>query len=107
MITRLLAISLSVLLGSASLSAAADRLPGVGRSFGYVPDADTAIRIAVTVWEPLYGKHNIASERPFRATLSDGVWHVRGSLPRLTAGGVAEADIRRRDGKVLRISHGK
>jgi hypothetical protein len=82
-------------------------LSGVGRSFGYVPDAATAIRIAVTVWEPLYGKAHIARERPFHAILTSGVWHVTGSLPRLTLGGVAEADIRRSDGKVLRIMHGK
>ena len=86
---------------------AAPRLPGVGRSFGFVPDAATAIRIAVTVWEPLYGKKHIAGERPFHATLGHGVWHVRGSLPRGVAGGVAEADIRRSDGNVLRIMHGR
>jgi hypothetical protein len=91
----------------AAAALAAKPLPGVGRSFGYVPDAETAIRIAVTVWEPLYGKKNIASERPFRVTLRGGIWHVSGSLPPLTAGGVAEADIRRSDGKVLRIMHGK
>ena len=85
---------------------AAKPLPGVGRTFGYVPDAESAIKIAVTVWEPLYGKE-IASERPFHATLRGDVWYVRGSLPRGLAGGVAEADIGRSDAKVLRIMHGK
>jgi hypothetical protein len=82
-------------------------LPGVGRTFGPIPDEATAIRIALTVWEPLYGIQDIASERPFQTNLSHGVWHVRGSLPRGLAGGVAEADIRRSDGKVLRIMHGR
>ena len=86
---------------------AAKALPGVGRTFGYVPDTETAIKVAVAVWEPLYGKQNIASERPYRVTLRGGIWHVTGSLPPLTPGGVAEADIRRSDGKVLRIMHGK
>ncbi len=81
-------------------------LPGVGRTFGYVPDTASAIRAAVAVWEPLYGKRQIASDRPYRVTLRDGIWHVTGSLPPLTPGGVAEADIRRHDGKVLRIMHG-
>src|SRR3954471_16731534 len=86
---------------------AASPLPGVGRTFGPVPDAATAIRIALTVWEPLYGKQHIALERPFQGTLDHGVWHIRGSLPHGRVGGVAEADIRRGDGKVLRIIHGK
>ena len=92
---------------SAAATLVAKPLPGVGRRFGHVPDAETAIRIALTVWEPLYGKKNIASERPFRVTLRGGVWHVNGSLPALSPGGVAEADIRRSDGSVLRIIHGK
>jgi hypothetical protein len=96
-----------MLIFGALAALAAKPLPGVGRSFGYAPDAETAIRIALTVWEPLYGKKNIASERPFRVTLRGDIWHVRGSLPPLTAGGVAETDIRRSDGKVLRIMHGK
>src|SRR5205823_11567788 len=74
---------------------------------GYVPDAATAIRIAVAVWEPIYGAKNIASEKPFRAVLNKGVWTVTGSLPENTPGGVAVAEISMRDGKILRISHGK
>jgi hypothetical protein len=73
---------------------------------GYVPDAATAIKIAVAVWEPIYGRKQIRSERPFHASLRNGVWTVRGSLPRGAVGGVAEADISKRDGRVLRVIHG-
>jgi hypothetical protein len=31
---------------------------------GYVPDDVTAIKIAVAVWEPIYGKKQIADEKP-------------------------------------------
>jgi len=74
---------------------------------GYVPDAATAIKIAVAVWEPIYGRKQIQSQKPFRATLRDGVWTVYGSLPPNTPGGVAEADISKKDGRVLRVIHGK
>ena len=74
---------------------------------GYVPDADTAIKIAVAVWEPIYGRKQIRSQRPIVATLREGVWLVRGSLPRGAVGGVAEADISKKDGRVLRVIHGK
>lgn len=74
---------------------------------GYVPDAETAIAIAVAVWNPIYGKKKIAGEKPYRASLKDGVWTVRGSLPKGMKGGVAEVDISKDDGRILRLIHGK
>jgi hypothetical protein len=79
---------------------------------GYVPDEETAIRIAVAVWTPIYGKQKIEEEKPYRATLINGIWYVRGSLPRppngmVRAGGVAEAEINKDDGRIIRISHGR
>jgi hypothetical protein len=74
---------------------------------GYVPDADTAIKIAVAVWEPIYGKDQIAGEKPYQAHHANGVWTVEGSLPDGWDGGVAIAEIAKKDGKILRVSHGK
>lgn len=74
---------------------------------GYVPNAETAIRIAVAVWEPIYGTKQIASEKPYHATLKDGIWLVEGSLPSGRLGGVAIAEISKSEATVLRVSHGK
>ena len=74
---------------------------------GYVLNAETAIRIALAVWEPIYGKSQIDSEKPYRATLKNGVWTVEGSLPPGWRGGVAIAEISARDGTILRVSHGR
>ena len=75
---------------------------------GFVPDEKTAIAIAVAVWSPIYGEENIKSEQPYKAVLTNGIWHVEGSLPaKYTLGGVAEADISKMDAKILRASHGK
>ena len=74
---------------------------------GLVPDARTAIAIAVAVWTPIYGEKQIASEQPYVATLANGKWSVQGSLPKGTVGGVATAVIAQSDGQVLRVSHGK
>ncbi|HLC40880.1 MAG TPA: YbbC/YhhH family protein [Methylomirabilota bacterium] len=80
---------------------------------GYVPDAETATKIAVAVWEPIYGREKIASQKPYKARLVGGVWIVEGSLPEspsgrvLVVGGVAIAEISKDDGRVLRVSHGK
>ncbi len=73
-----------------------------------VPDAETAIKVAVAVWEPIYGKKEIAGEKPYKASLdAHGVWIVEGSLPKGMHGGVAVAEIEKDNGKILRISHGK
>lgn len=74
---------------------------------GYVPDAKTAIKIAVAVWEPIYGEEQVAREKPYRATLASGVWTVEGSLPASMVGGVAVAEIAKDDGRILRVSHGQ
>ena len=75
---------------------------------GYVPNEETAIKIAVAVWTPIYGKDVIDEEKPYKAVLKDGVWYVSGSLPiKYTKGGVAEAEISRDDGRIIRVTHGK
>ena len=74
---------------------------------GYVPNADVAIKIAVAVWEPIYGAEHIANEKPFQAVLKDGVWTVQGSLPKGMKGGVALAEISKADGRIIRVIHGK
>jgi hypothetical protein len=82
-----------------------------------VPDSATAVSIAEKALAKIYGKRQIESERPFKASLSNGVWHVGGTLyckdrhgnvvTGRCVGGVAMADIRQSDGHVLRTSHGK
>lgn len=74
---------------------------------GFVPDSITAVRIAVAVWSPIYGESQIRGEAPYHARLADSIWTVEGSLPRGYIGGVAVAEIAKRDGRVLRVSHGR
>jgi hypothetical protein len=75
---------------------------------GFVPDAATAIRIAVAVWEPIYGVELIATEKPYHAELHQGVWLVEGTLPaQYEDGGVATAKISKRTGEIIRVYHTK
>jgi len=74
---------------------------------GFVPNEATAIRIAEAVWEPIYGRDDLQRHLPTRAVLTDGVWTVRGTLPPGVWGGTAVAEIRKKDGCILRVSHGK
>ena len=72
---------------------------------GFVPDEQTAIAIAIAVWNPIFGKEHIEGEKPFHATLKDGVWTVTGSLPEGYDGGAAFAEIAQDDGRILRVVH--
>ena len=83
---------------------------------GYVPDSDTAVKVAEAVLVPVYGKKQIESERPFTATLKNDVWTVEGTLRcpdgkgGVTTdcdGGVAVVRISKRDARVLYMLHGK
>ena len=74
---------------------------------GFVPDEETAIRIAEAIWIPIYGKENIEREKPFKATLTHRVWTVTGSLPEGLKGGAAIVEISKEDAKILKVIHEK
>ena len=74
---------------------------------GFVPNEETAKQIAVAIWEPIYGRNQILKQEPIHAKLIGEVWHVKGSLSEDSLGGVAIAEISKKDEKILRVSHGK
>jgi hypothetical protein len=74
---------------------------------GIVPNAKTAAAIADAVLNPLLGD-DIDKEKPFDVVLENGnVWHISGTLPNNSFGGVAEIWIQKSDGKVLCLYHSK
>lgn len=74
---------------------------------GYVPDQATAAMIAQAVCAPIYGADKVKQELPFTATLNQDRWVVTGTLPAGHKGGVAVVEISKKDGRILRVSHGK
>jgi hypothetical protein len=83
---------------------------------GFVPDANTAIKIAEAVLIPVYGEKHVESERPFKAVLENDVWTVDGTLrcpdgkggtTTMCVGGTAEVKLSKADGRILRMVHYK
>jgi hypothetical protein len=74
---------------------------------GIVPDSSTAIIIAETILSRIYGAEQISKEKPFTAILSKDYWIVYGNIPDGFKGGVAEIVIRKSDGQIINIAHGK
>lgn len=100
----LVVLSSIILMGSHGVFAGErNGQPPVGPVF----DEAAAIKIAITSWERIYGKEKIEQQKPYRAVLKGNVWHVSGSLPSGSKGGVAEAEIRKTDGHLINVWHGK
>jgi hypothetical protein len=75
---------------------------------GFVPDEQTAVRIAEALSVALYGAQQTEDQKPFRARLSNGVWTVVGTLsPAGIYGGAATFQISKEDGQVLFAVHGE
>lgn len=73
---------------------------------GYVPNKETAIKVAEALWLSVYGD-KINNSKPFVAELKDGkVWIVQGTL-HAKKGGVPYIEIQKIDCKVLKMYHGK
>ena len=73
---------------------------------GFVPNEETAMKIAEAVWLPIYGER-ILEEKPYNAFLQENeIWIIEGSL-HSQKGGVAYIEIQKSDGKVLKVTHGK
>lgn len=72
---------------------------------GFIPDSATAVEFAEAVLRPIYGKALVLRQRPFTATLTNGVWTVTGSIPPSHVGGVALVQLSRQDARVLRVQH--
>jgi len=78
----------------------------VAPEHGYVPDEKTAIKIAEAIWLPIYGE-GIYKKKPFVAKLQGEIWVIQGSLPSHMLGGVPTAEISKKTGEILRVSHDK
>ncbi|GAB2848220.1 hypothetical protein GCM10027277_15460 [Pseudoduganella ginsengisoli] len=78
---------------------------GIKPKEGFIPNAATAIGIALLVLDPIYGADQIEKQKPFTADLRGDVWVVQGSIESGT--GTAEVDLSKRTGAILRVTHGK
>ena len=73
---------------------------------GYVSNEETAAKIAEAVWLSIYGER-IYNQRPYNVNLfKDSIWIVNGYVPLGTHGENAYIEIRKKDGRILRVFMG-
>ena len=77
-----------------------------------IATVDIALQIARVILTPIYGLETIRQEEPLTAELHGDEWEVAGTLhcPQGAGtcnGGVVEISIKKKDGRIVRISHGR
>lgn len=98
-------VLLFVILLTSCATGVGGRISGYIPQEGYVPNEEIAIRIAETIWLPVYGS-SIYEKKPFVARLEDGIWIVQGTV-NAGRGGAPYIEIRKRDCKIMKMYHGK
>jgi len=77
---------------------------------GFVPNAETAVKVGEAVLMPVYGERMIRDEEPFKAKREGDVWTVEGTLncgaPQCV-GGTAVVKISKTSGEILFMTHNK
>lgn len=74
---------------------------------GIILDSLSAINVAQIVLTNIYGAKTIKEEKPFTALSNTNYWIIFGHLPDGYVGGVAEIIIKKRNGEIIHIMHGK
>jgi NTF2 fold immunity protein len=72
-----------------------------------IKDKETAIAVAEPILFKIYGKKNITDQKPYECYLLDVYWYICGTLPKGWRGGVFEIIISSKDGKIIKLIHGK
>ena len=80
-------------------------LQSAGPKEGYVPDKDTAIKIAEVILFRLYGERDVTSQKPYVVTEDENIWWVCGTLKKDELGSSFTIAISRQTAAVLYLEH--
>jgi hypothetical protein len=73
-----------------------------------VQNEETAVSIAEAILFETYGKSNIEKQRPYIINIkNDSIWVLDGTFNSICFGGTFHIELSSKNGKVLKIIHGK
>jgi len=72
-----------------------------------LPNEEVAIAVAEPILFHIYGKEQILAQRPYKTIRSGEHWVIEGHLDDDMLGGVFEIILSSKDGRVMKLSHGK
>lgn len=74
---------------------------------GFVSTPEIAAQIAELVLIQIYGLKNIEKQKPFSIKLENEIWLIEGQIQHDYQGGVAYMEIRKTNGEIIKVIHGK
>ena len=77
--------------------------PEPGPRDGYVPDRETAVKIAEVILSRLYGEKTILASRPYKVVEDDNIWWICGTVPEGSMGTAFRIAISRQTAAVLYV----
>lgn len=72
-----------------------------------IPDSQTAVNVAENILFKTYGKENIIKQRPYDLNFIDGYYIINGTFQEPTIGGNFLIILNSKDGKIIKLIHGK
>lgn len=73
---------------------------------GFIPNGETAKKIAEAIWLPIYGEE-ILECKPYIVELKNDIWNVQGTLSSNKQGGVPYIQISKKNGTIIKLYHTK
>lgn len=72
-----------------------------------ISDSQTAVDVAEIVLFKIYGKNNIIKQRPYDVNFTENHYVINGTLPQNMKGGTFLIILNSKDGKIIKLTHGK
>ncbi|HMV10377.1 MAG TPA: NTF2 fold immunity protein [Cyclobacteriaceae bacterium] len=72
-----------------------------------IKDKKTAVSVAEQILFAIYGQTNIKKQRPYKIYKIKNYWSISGTLEKRSVGGTFLIIMDARDGRIIRITHGK
>lgn len=74
---------------------------------GFIATPEQVVKIAEVALSKIYGKENIEKQKPFSINLENGIWLIEGYSEDGYDGGVVYMEIKKNNGEILKVIHGK
>lgn len=73
---------------------------------GVIRTEETAVNVAEDIWLGIYGE-SINDFKPFIVQFENGIWKITGKVPEGFIGGGPYIEIKKNNGKILKVTHYK
>ena len=93
--------------GFVNASLKPDTNEGYWPESGFIKSDSVAFDYGMSILKSIYGE-DVLKQKPFNLSLyNDSIWILEGTLPEGVDGGVAHIEFEKRNGRIIKVNHGK